>query len=168
MIEINNLMKEKIDKRFLEKIAKIVLEGEGLEKENISIAFIDGKTIKKINKKYRGKNKETDVLSFQYTSKFKTQMSKPQLKTQNFLQKKEDNFLGEVVICSEAVKKNAKNLDLSYNKPSVAFSKKAVPDKELARVLIHGILHIIGYDHERSKTEAEKMEKKQEYYLKRL
>jgi len=63
-----------------------------------------------------------------------------------------DAELGEVVVCLEAVKKNAKKLDLDYN-------------KELARVLIHGILHVFGYDHEKSEKEAKKMRKKEEYYL---
>ena len=60
---------------------------------------------------------------------------------------------GEVVICLRQTLKNAKRIG-------------SVPEKELARVLIHGILHIIGYDHEKNKAEAERMEKKQEDYLK--
>ena len=63
--------------------------------------------------------------------------------------------LGEIVICPFKVKKNAKKFNSSFK-------------KELARVLIHGILHLLGYDHERSKKEAEKMRKKEEYYLSQI
>jgi len=61
------------------------------------------------------------------------------------------NF-GEIVICPPMVKKNAER-----------FGETA--EKELRRVLIHGILHILGYDH---KKKDDKMIKKQEYYLKKL
>jgi len=63
--------------------------------------------------------------------------------------------LGEIVICLREVKKNAKRFSLIF-------------EKELARVLIHGILHLLGYNHEKSEKEAEKMRKKEEYYLKLL
>jgi probable rRNA maturation factor len=63
------------------------------------------------------------------------------------------NGSGEIVICLRQVKKNAKRY-------------KSTLEKELARVLIHGILHILGQDHETSKLKAKRMEKKQEHYLK--
>ncbi|MDP2910191.1 MAG: rRNA maturation RNase YbeY [bacterium] len=113
MIEINNLTGRKIDEKFLKGLAKKVLKGENREETDLSIAFVDKKRIKELNKKYREKDKVTDVLSF-------------------------GEELNEVVICPAAVK----------NK------------KELAEVLIHGILHILGYEH------GESMEKKQIYYLK--
>ncbi|TSC95151.1 MAG: putative rRNA maturation factor [Parcubacteria group bacterium Licking1014_1] len=54
------------------------------------------------------------------------------------------NSLGEIVICPEVVKENG---------------------EESAKVLIHGILHLLGYDHEKNKTEAKKMKEKEEHYL---
>ena len=112
MIEINNLTKTVIDKKFLEGLAKKVLKRENRKEINLSIAFVGEERIKKLNKKYRGKNKVTDVLSF-------------------------GDGLNEIVIC-----------------PTVIKTKK-----ELARVLTHGILHLLGYGH------GKNMEKKQEYYL---
>lgn len=77
--------------------------------------------------------------------------------------------LGEIVICLREVKKNAKRFSSTF-------------EKELARVLIHGILHLLGYDHEKSEKTAKEveetkasslpfatarvMEEKQNYYLK--
>ena len=63
--------------------------------------------------------------------------------------------LGEIVICPREVKKNAKRFSLIF-------------EKELTRVLIHGILHLLGYDHEKSDAQAKKMEEKQNYYLLQL
>lgn len=128
MIEVNNLTSFRIDKKFCTGVAKKVLYGENKGTENLSIAFLDQGEIKKLNKKYRQKNKPTDVLSFAY---------------------------GEVVICPQIVKENAKKYGISFK-------------KELARMLIHGVLHFCGYDHEKSAEEAEAMEKKQENYLSKI
>ncbi len=61
----------------------------------------------------------------------------------------------EVIICPSVVRENAKESKLSFK-------------KELAKVLIHGILHNFGYDHEVSEAEAEKMFAKQDYYLSKV
>ena len=134
MIELNNLTNFVVDKNFFAALAKKVLKGENREMENLSLAFVSSKEIQKINKKYRKKNKPTDVLSFEKVFHFK------------------DNF-SEVIICPEVVKQSLKN------------PNKAIFKKELAKVLTHGILHTLGYDHEVSKAEEERMNKKQGYYL---
>lgn len=67
----------------------------------------------------------------------------------------EKDYLGEIIICPEVVKENAE--------------KYGVPAKyEMTKVFVHGILHLLGYDHEKSKAKADEMEKKQEYYLSNL
>ena len=125
MIEINNLTNFVVDKKLLMGVAKKVLKGENRERENISIAFVSSDEIKKLNQKYRKKNKPTDVLSFGKTLDFKLDIP-------------------EIIICPEVVKKN---------------------NDELAKILIHGILHILGYEHEKTEAMAKEMEKKQEKYL---
>lgn len=62
------------------------------------------------------------------------------------------NHPGEVVICLREVKKNAQRFSTTF-------------EKEIARCLIHGILHLLGYEHENDEEAAKKMEKRQEYYL---
>ncbi len=61
----------------------------------------------------------------------------------------------EIIICPEEAKKNAEERGEAF-------------EKELARVLIHGILHTLGYDHEEKESEAEKMFAKQEEYLSKI
>jgi len=129
MIEINNLTTSKIDEKKLKKVIKKVLEGENIRCEDLSIALVDPAGIKELNKKYRKQNRVTDILSFSY------------------------NGSGEIIICPQVVKKNAKKFALNFK-------------KELAKVLIHGILHLLGYDHEKNKVKAKKMEDKEKYYLK--
>lgn len=144
MIEINNLTTSPVDEDFLKKIVSIVLEGEKIVKEvELSIALIGPGRMRKINRRYRGKNRVTDVLAFPESKilleKFKVGVAK---KVQG---------LGEVVICLREVKKNAKRFNSSS-------------EKELARVLIHGMLHLLGYDHEKAK-EAKKIKEKEDFYL---
>jgi probable rRNA maturation factor len=135
MIEINNLTKRyplgRVEKKIFSTLAKKVLLGENRETKTFSLAFIDKEEIKKLNKKYRRKNKPTDVLSFLLD---------------------ERQYLGEIIICPEIIVENAKKYGISTR-------------KEMMKVFVHGILHLLGYDHEKSQKEAEIMEKKQEKYL---
>ena len=128
MIEINNLTTVQVDEEFLKKICQKVLEKENKKDIELSIALVGQGRMRKLNKKYRKKNKVTDVLSFQY------------------------NNSGEIAVCLREVKKNAKKTNIIF-------------EEELARVLLHGLLHLLGYDHEKSKIEAEKMREKEESYL---
>jgi probable rRNA maturation factor len=144
MIEVNNLTDFKVRENFLKKVAQKVLANEGKNKTELSIALVGPKRIKELNKKYRKKDRITDTLSFAY------------------------NNSGEIVICPQEVKKNAKRFDSTFK-------------KELTRALIHGILHLLGYNHELRNAGAKKveetrvssspfvaarvMEEKQEYYL---
>ncbi len=133
MIEINNLTDFSVDKKLMLGVAKNVLKGENKGIENLSIAFVSAAEIQKVNKKYRKKDKPTDVLSFEKSAGFKGE------------------FL-EVVICPEIVKEKALTEKKSFKEVMV-------------KTLIHGILHTLGYDHEKSRKEKITMEKKEEYYL---
>jgi probable rRNA maturation factor len=138
MVAINNLTKEisKKDEEFLLKIVKKILTKEKFStKTNLSIAFVDENEIKRLNLIYRNKNCATDVLSFGKLDKTV----------------KEDKYFSEpeIIICPVEVKKNA-------------VSAKEPFKKELARVLIHAMLHLLGFEHENGGKEAEEMFKKQE------
>ncbi len=115
MIEINNLTGGKIDEKLLAKIIKLVLKREK-KQVDVSVALVGQEKIKELNRKYRGKNRPTDVLSFLYNKK-----------------------MGEIVICPKEVEKG-----------------------KLAQVLIHGVLHLLGYDHKKS---PKKMKNKEAYYF---
>lgn len=138
MIEINNLIFTPVDENFLKKAAENVLKGEGKKKFYLSIALIGRSRMKELNKKYLKRNYATDVLAFPETEKH------PQI-----------NILGEVIVCPQVIKSNAKKFNFVFK-------------KELCKVLIHGILHLLGYGHEKSAKEAEKMERKENYYLKKM
>lgn len=88
---------------------------------------------RKLNKKFRGKDKPTDVLSFVYN---------------------DPDLLGEVYISLQRADVQARRYGVSY-------------DEELARLLVHGLLHLFGYDHIK-KSDREIMEKRESEYLKML
>ncbi len=136
MINITNLTTNQEVSGFFEKIkktGKIILQEEK-RKGEISVVLMGQEGIKKLNKKYRGKNRVTDVLSFEGVDA------------------EQEKELGEIVICLREVNKNAKKL-------------KSNLEKELATVFIHGLLHLLAYDHEQSDQRAQEMIKKQNYYL---
>jgi len=62
---------------------------------------------------------------------------------------------GEIVLCPFVIRRNAKEY-------------KVVFQNEFSRILIHGILHLLGFDHEKSKEKAKKMREKEEYYLSKI
>ncbi len=144
MIEINNLTDFTTDERFLKKIAQTVLKGEDKEKHTLSIALVKEREIRDLNKKYLKKDKATDVLSFSQISDFSEKISE---KIKEF-----ENILGEVIICPKVVKKNSKDFNIVFK-------------KEMAKVLIHGILHLLGYEHEKSDKKLKEMQEKENYYL---
>ena len=142
MIEINNFTKFVVDKKSFSQVAKKVLLSENRGTETLSLAFVSKAEITKLNKKFRKKNKTTDVLSFDLKGPFGVAECI-------------DNFLGEIIICPDVVKENAKKDGTTVK-------------KEMMKVFVHGILHLCGYDHEKTNKEAEIMENKQNIYLSKI
>jgi probable rRNA maturation factor len=138
MVEVNNLTKIAISRSFLRGVAKKVLMGENRKEETLSIAVVDKKEMEELNSRYRNKQEPTDVLSFDLSCEF--------------LESKKVMGLGEVVICPEKIRENAEKFNIDFK-------------KELTKVLIHGILHLLGYDHEKSEADAKKMREREEHYL---
>ncbi|KKR34712.1 MAG: putative rRNA maturation factor [Candidatus Magasanikbacteria bacterium GW2011_GWA2_40_10] len=98
----------------------------------LEINIVGEKEIKDLNFRYRKKNKVTDVLSFAW-------QEDSVVKTKN---------LGQIYICYPQIERQAKEF-------------KVLVEEEFVRMLTHGFLHIIGYNHEKNK-DAKKMFKIQE------
>ena len=89
------------------------------KKVSLTLLLSNNKNIKKLNKKFRNKNKSTDVLSFPFEKK---------------LNIKESPYIGDIVISYEYMNK-PKNLS------ALEFKSK------VSKIFIHGFLHLLGYDH---------------------
>ena len=141
MLLIKNFTKSKINEKFLRRVGKAALENIPALKKiadlEIDLAIVGEKKMKTLNRIWRGKDKATDVLSFE-----SGQLAK---KSKSFVFAPRDNFhLGEIIICYSVAASQAREDGHSL-------------DKEMAVLLIHGILHLAGYDHEKSEKEAKKM-----------
>jgi len=108
-----------------EKLAQAIVKKEK-GKGRVNILIMDDKAIHKLNKKYRKKDKPTDVLSFHMG---------------------EEGTLGDIAISKETTKRNAKKYGVSYS-------------QESKRLIIHGTLHLLGYDHGKEMRNAEKIYQK--------
>jgi len=87
---------------------------------SVSVSFVSEAAMRKLNREHMGKDRPTDVLSFPLES--------------FYTPPKEAKLLGDIVICPAYAEREAK--------------RRAIPPREeLARLLIHGILHLAGYDH---------------------
>lgn len=135
MIEVINLTKQKASKNFIAKVAEKVLAGEKAKKWNISICLVGCAKIKELNKNFRGKDISTDVLSF---AGLEVTGSKEKV--------------GEIFLCLKEVQANAQKEKQSFK-------------KALDWAIIHSVLHLLGYDHERSEKDANIMRKKEQAYL---
>jgi probable rRNA maturation factor len=119
------------------KVVGVVSKREKKVRGVVEINVVDKKIIKKINWQWRGKNQVTDVLSFAWQEGSTTPGSR---------------HLGEIYLCFEKIKEQAKEYRITAK-------------EEFARMLVHGLLHLVGYDHVRP-LEAKKMFKKQEKIIK--
>ncbi len=102
-----------------------------LERLEVSVLFVNDAGMRRLNHLYRGIDRTTDVLSFPLISE------KPPLHARHLL-------LGDIVISLPQAKRQAEEYGTTF-------------DRELARLLIHGLLHLLGHDHEKSSYRASKM-----------
>ncbi len=124
--EVKNLVRQAI---------KNTLEYEEFSNPAIvSVTFCDNKYIKKLNKEYRDKDKYTDVLSFPMYDFY--------LEDDIFFDPDETVSLGDIVISVERAEEQAHEVGNSVQ-------------RELAFLTVHSMLHLLGYDHERSTEDEE-------------
>jgi len=149
MIKVNVILNNIIWKRYLKNPNSFIdTKIELLNKRNklykkntliCSLLLSGTKEIKKLNKKFRKKNKSTDVLSFPFYEK--NQLN-------NKIKKEKEVYLGDIII----------NLSKVKNK-----NNKVKFQEELNKLWIHGLLHLLGHDH-KSNTEYLQMQKLEDQF----
>jgi probable rRNA maturation factor len=107
-----------------------------LGRREVTVCFVDDREIAQLNRRFRGKPKPTDVLSFPVNADG----------PDNFPSDRGTKFLGDIAISPEAAKRNARRLGRTL-------------DEELRVLILHGVLHLAGYDHETDHGEMEVLEK---------
>ena len=129
MVVIQNIINDRnVDEDNLSKVCQDFLNENALEQSELLIRLVSPVEIQVLNKEYRNKNQVTNVLSFQ----------------SDIPDEVEESILGDVVICVDVVREEALVGDKKFA-------------DHLTHMAVHGILHLIGHDHE-DITSAYKME----------
>jgi probable rRNA maturation factor len=127
---INNQSKIKLNLDLIREIAAYISDKFDRDpKSELSIIFSNSKEIRKLNKKYRNVDSETDVLSFSYIS----DRDKMSLGAGTYT-------VGEIIICPEVARSNVSSQDKNWSL-----------NLEITLLIIHGILHIYSYNHQEEK-----------------
>lgn len=109
-----------------------------IPKIDLDLSLVGNPTIRRLNREFRNKDKATDVLSFPLHEKKEA--------------RKGGVFLGDIVISLPQTRKQAKERGVKL-------------EEELLFLVIHGSLHLLGYDHEKSEKEAKVMQKMEQKIL---
>ena len=131
-------------RRAVKKAAKRTLIEEGFDKKaELSVTFTDNDGIRSLNREYREKDMPTDVLSFPMYS----------MKDGDVPEEAGEVVLGDVVLSLERVDSQAKEIGHSFL-------------REASFLTVHSVLHLLGYDHETSEEDEEKMFARQREIMK--
>ena len=123
----------------LVRLARAILSDVGEASAELGILFVGDQRMRGLNRRYRGKDRTTDVLAFPMRG----------------VPHSSSHLLGDVVIAVPTAARQAKQGQRSL-------------DEELTVLLVHGILHLCGYDHERSETEARRMHRRERMILRSI
>ena len=141
IIEFGDEQDEPVPVDELVRLAEIVLKSEGLDDAtSVAISLVDGPTIAALNESHLGKIGPTDVLSFPIED---AKPGEPPLQNPDG----PPTHLGDVFIAPSVVRVNAERDDVLY-------------EDEMALMVVHGLLHLLGWDHVDDK-DAEAMEKRE-------
>lgn len=132
MLEIiNNQRKIKIDAKSFEEFAGKAIEKTSKSSEKfVTIAFVSDGKMRRLNKNFRGKNSTTDVLSFPFEAE---------------AFENSENNLGDIFISLEQAARQASENNLDF-------------ETEIKQLILHGILHLQGFDHETDTGEMNELE----------
>lgn len=123
--------------RMTRRVVRTVLDGEDLHDAELSAWFVDRPTTRQLNRRHRQVNRPTDVLAFPLAEP--EEIRRPGV------------LLGDVVISLPTARSQALALGHCL-------------EAEVALLLIHGVLHLLGYDHQRP-ADARRMQRKERRYL---
>ena len=125
---------------WVKKIVAKTLVSEKKKGDSVSVLLTDNRRIRRINKRYLGHDSATDVISFWLDRRTLTS--------------REAGYLGDIVVSAQMARSMSRKLEIPFA-------------EELARYLVHGTLHLLGYQDQGKKDRIE-MKKRQELILKKF
>lgn len=132
MIEVvDRQRKLKLDCEHWQEFAAKALRVLPANAPGVTVAFVSDRAMRELNRRWRGRSGTTDVLSFPAA--------------QDEFEKSEGLTMGDVVISVDQAARQAAENKLSF-------------DEEIAQLIVHGLLHLCGYDHETDNGEMNRLE----------
>ena len=125
------------------RVLEPILQDQPFTNPQVSVLFVDDKRIQELNRQYRHEDRPTDVLSFMMLDKNEPPASPG-----------EPTHLGDIVISLETAHRQARDISHSLK-------------KEIALLLVHGYLHLLGYTDDKEE-DRQKMHDEQQQWLKRF
>ena len=129
----NRQSKYKISQKKIRQTVQVILDALDFPEGEISILFVDDPQIEELNRKYLNRQGPTNVIAFAMRDGEFSHLT--------------PHLLGDVVISTDTIAREAQNSGIPF-------------DQRINELLVHGILHLFGYDHEKSAQDARKMENK--------
>lgn len=123
----------------LRRMMQSVLQLAGHPSASLSLTLVGKTRMQRLNRTFRQRDYATDVLAFPMQDASHSSLA----------------FVGDVVICVPVALSQASRFGNT-------------PDEEILRLLIHGTLHLLGYDHETTEREAKRMTRKEQAIFRRL
>lgn len=140
---VNRQRRVRIDRGRIAHLADQALEAVGRPDAAITVAFVRDAAIRRMNRDYRGKDISTDVLSFPAEQN----LPAAGLAQAGRVEDGPGGYLGDVVISADKAVSQAQESCYSF-------------EREVSELVIHGVLHLCGYDHETDQGEMNRMELK--------
>jgi probable rRNA maturation factor len=136
---VNRQRLARIDARSVASLVDTTLGAIGRAEANLTVAFVRDRVIRDLNRKFRGNDRVTDVLSFPAEDErgFASEVS--------IFVSGVSAFLGDIVVSTDTALKQADNAGHSF-------------DREVNELVIHGVLHLCGYDHETDRGQMNRLE----------
>ena len=126
----------------LESFLRRVRDELGLEEESVTVCLVSDAEIARMNEKFRKKKGPTDVLSFPTVTR-----RRPILMQRGSRPVKRGEYLGDIVIAPATARRYAKTHERKLS-------------SELQVLILHGVLHLLGYDHETDRGQMDRVERK--------
>jgi len=143
----SRLRRRRLQLSRLQSLAETILREAGATRADLSLLLVGDRSMRRLNRVYRGKDRTTDVLAFP--------MRKVSPRVTRHGSPVTSKLLGDIVISLPQAARQAARAGHRL-------------DREVAVLVIHGLLHLLGYDHERNVREARRMQRKERAILRAI
>ncbi len=138
---VNRQRLARIDARRVAKLADAALDAIEREGANLTVAFVRDRVLRELNSKFRGSDRATDVLSFP------AENERESARGVHFMGRSASEHVGDIVVSTDTALRQANDAGHSFA-------------QEVDELVIHGVLHLCGYDHETDRGQMNRLELK--------